>query len=157
MGILPPLFSNSFSLIPLDNDNNTIHICLPTMLYSTEGLNFLALYELLTRPKLPFVALLTLESPRRRDRRIPRASLQDHSKSAFKCLFHSGNAQSLLSWPCLFLDSTWTLWACLWLTFSKWEYRIHTTYSYHTLKLGWGTQKGVLREILCCLCLFDIA
>jgi hypothetical protein len=79
----------------MDNDNNTIHICLPTMLYSTKALNFLASYELLTRPKLPFVVLLTLEGRRRRDRLIPRASLQDHSELVFKCLFHSGNDQSL--------------------------------------------------------------
>jgi hypothetical protein len=32
-----------FSLIPLDNDNNAIHICIPTIWCT---LNFLALHEL---------------------------------------------------------------------------------------------------------------
>ena len=67
------------------------------MLYSTKALNFLALYEIATRPKRPFRDLLTLEGRRRRDRHIPRASLLDYSDSSFKKLLDSGNDQALLN------------------------------------------------------------
>jgi hypothetical protein len=67
------------------------------MLYSTKALNFLALYEVATRPKRPFIDLLTREGRRRRDRRIPRVSLLDYSGSAFKRLLDSGSDQSLLN------------------------------------------------------------
>jgi hypothetical protein len=69
------------------------------MLYSTKALNFLALYEIATRPKRPFIFidLLTTEGRRRRDKRIPRLSLLDYSDSAFKRLLDSGNDQSLLN------------------------------------------------------------
>ena len=45
------------------------------MLYSTRPLNFLALYEIATRPERPFIDLLTPEGRRRRDRRVPRKSI----------------------------------------------------------------------------------
>ena len=67
------------------------------MVYSTNALNFLAMYEILTRPKIPFSRLFTKEGRQRRDRRIPRVSLQDYSDSAFKHLFDSGNDQALLN------------------------------------------------------------
>ena len=67
------------------------------MLYSTKALNFLALYEIATRPKRPFKDLFTLEGRRRRDRRIPRVSLLDYSDSAFKKMLDSGNDQALLN------------------------------------------------------------
>ena len=68
-----------------------------TMLHSAKALNFLALHEIATRPKLPFIDLLTPEGRRRRDRRIPRVSLLDYSDSAFKKLLDSGNDQSSLN------------------------------------------------------------
>jgi hypothetical protein len=61
---------------------------LPTMLCSSEAPNFLAFCEILTRPKLPFDGLLTLLfGPQTHFvTGIPRATLQDHSNSSFKCL-----------------------------------------------------------------------
>ncbi len=58
-----PLFSNSFSLITMDNDNNTIPICLPTMLYSRKALNFLLSYELLTSAQASFCCLVNPGGP----------------------------------------------------------------------------------------------
>jgi hypothetical protein len=37
----------------------------------------------------------------------------------------------LRSWPCLFSEYHWTLWAYLWLTLSHTLYRIHRTCIYH--------------------------
>ena len=68
-----------------------------TMLFSTKALNFLTLYEIITRPKASFASLSSLEGRRRRDRRIPRESLHDCSGSAFKTLLDSNNDQSLLN------------------------------------------------------------
>jgi hypothetical protein len=46
----------------------------------------------------PFLHLLTAHGRRRpRDRHIPRASLLDHSDSAFKHLLESGDVQALLN------------------------------------------------------------
>ena len=67
------------------------------MLYSTKVLNFLTFYEIITRPKPSFASLLSLEGRRRRDRRIPRESLQNYSESAFKTLLDSNNDQALLN------------------------------------------------------------
>jgi hypothetical protein len=89
-----PLLSLS---ITDDKQKELFRISLPTMLHSMKALNFLASYEILTQRKLPFLSSLTLEGRRRRDRRIPRASLQDYSHSAFKCLLDSTNDQSLLN------------------------------------------------------------
>jgi hypothetical protein len=63
------------------------------MLFSTKDLNFLALYEILTQPKVSFAGLLRLEGRRRHDRCIPRVNRQDYSDLAFKYLLDSGNDQ----------------------------------------------------------------
>jgi hypothetical protein len=67
------------------------------MFYSTKALNLLSWYEIITRPKPRFATLLSAEGRRRRDRRIPRASLQNYSGSAFKTLLDSNNDQALLN------------------------------------------------------------
>jgi hypothetical protein len=90
-----PLFSllKSFSFLSIitkfketTNRNNALYYVglltfvislLPTMLYSTKALNFLALvYKILTRPNLPFVSLLTMKGHRGgRDRHIVRGGV----------------------------------------------------------------------------------
>jgi hypothetical protein len=67
------------------------------MFFSTKALNLLAWYETITLPKPRFATLLSLEGRRRRDRRIPRVSLQDYSASAFKTVLDSNNDQALLN------------------------------------------------------------
>jgi hypothetical protein len=67
------------------------------MLYSKKALNFLAFYEILTRPKLAYLCLFRREDQRCQDRRIPRVGLQEYSGLAFKRLFDSDDSQSLLN------------------------------------------------------------
>jgi hypothetical protein len=60
-----------------------IAFVLDGMSCSEKALNFLALHEIATRPKPPFIDLLTPEGCGHCDRHIPRASLMDYSDLAF--------------------------------------------------------------------------
>jgi hypothetical protein len=67
------------------------------MFCSAKALSLLGWHEMITPPKPEFASLLSLEGRRWRDRLTPRASLQDHSGSAFKTMLDSNNDQALLN------------------------------------------------------------